>query len=136
MAKRISALVSNYQKGVFGKKNKNGLILSEIQNLILYQVAAWPETLNVVGNKMAKVCSLMEYPLANKAIEGKSMAMLRIEPIKWWIIGGKVENILSQEGNILNLSHKKIENMTYKDFFYNYKKLLNVISLEEVEKLI
>ena len=85
MVERISALVTNYQKGVFGKKDKTGLILSEIQDLILYQVAAWPETLDKVGNKIAKVCSLVKYPLANKAVEGDTMAMLRIEPIKWWV---------------------------------------------------
>ena len=46
MVKRISSLIENYHKGVFGKKDKIGVILSEVQDLILYQVAAWPETLS------------------------------------------------------------------------------------------
>ena len=107
MVERISALVTNYQKGVFGKKDKTGLILSEIRDLILYQAAAWPKTLDKVGNKIAKACSLVEYPSANKAIEGSTIAMLRIEPLKWWIVGGKIDNFLPEEGNILELSHSR-----------------------------
>ena len=51
MLKRIPALDQYYQKGVFGKKVKTGVIFSEITDLILFQVAAWPETLNDVGLK-------------------------------------------------------------------------------------
>ena len=38
--------------------------------------------------------------------------------------------------NILNVPLKKIEQMSYKDFFFNYKKLLNVISFNDVDELI
>jgi heterotetrameric sarcosine oxidase gamma subunit len=107
MAKRISALAKCYNKGLFGKKNKKGIILSEVQNLILYQVAAWPETLNGVGIKLAEVCNLKEYPLANKALSESQIAMLRIEPLKWWIIGIKIEELLPEEGSILDLSHSR-----------------------------
>ena len=62
MDKRISALDQCYQKGVFGKKDKKGVILSEVHDLILYQVAAWPETLNEVGTKLAKAFNFKEYP--------------------------------------------------------------------------
>ena len=107
MDKRISALSTFYQKGVFGKKNISGVILSEIKDLILYQVAAWPETLNVVGNKLAKSCNLKEYPSINKAVSNSHIAILRKEPLKWWIIGNTVENLPSEEGNILDLSHSQ-----------------------------
>ena len=107
MPKRISSLAQAYQKGVFGKKDKTGVILSEVQDLILYQVAAWPETLEEVGTKLAKSCNLKEYPLASKALNGFQVAMLRIEPLKWWIIGGEVEELSSEEGSILDLSHSR-----------------------------
>ena len=107
MDKRVSALDKFYQKGVFGKKDKTGVILSEVRDLILYQVAAWPETLSEVGTKLAKSCNLKEYPLANKAVSNSHMAMLRKEPLKWWIIGNTVENLPSEEGNILDLSHSQ-----------------------------
>ena len=107
MDKRISALSKSYQKGVFGKKDTTGVILSEIQTLILYQVAAWPETLNQVGNKLAKSCNLKEYPSVNKAESNSHISILRKEPLKWWIIGNKIEDLSSEEGSILDLSHSQ-----------------------------
>ena len=107
MAKRISALAKSYQKGVFGKKDKTGVILLEIKDLILYQVAAWPETLDEVGKKLAKSCNLKEYPSTNKAVSNSHIAILRKEPLKWWIIGNTVEDFPSEEGNILDLSHSQ-----------------------------
>ena len=107
MAKRISALYNSYHLGVFGKKNITGVVLSEINELILYQVAAWPETLNKVGIKLAKACYLEEYPSANKAISNSKIAILRIEPLKWWILGSKIEELSSEEGSILDLSHSR-----------------------------
>ena len=107
MPKRISALAQIYQKGVFGKKDKIGVILSEVQDLILYQVAAWPETLNEVGTKLAKSCNLKEYPSINKALSNSHITMLRKEPLKWWIIGNTVDDLPAEEGNILDLSHSQ-----------------------------
>ena len=107
MVKRISSLIENYQKGIFGKKDKIGVILSEVQDLVLYQVAAWPETLNSVGTKLAKAYNLKEYPSANKALKGSKVAILRIEPLKWWIVGGEIKELSFDEGNILDLSHSR-----------------------------
>ena len=107
MDKGISALNQSYQNGIFGKKNKKGVVLLEVQDLILYQVAAWPETLSYVGTKLAKACNLKEYPLASKALNGFQVAMLRIEPLKWWIIGGEAVELSSEEGSILDLSHSR-----------------------------
>ena len=107
MVKRISALNKYYQKGVFGKKDTTGVILSEIKNLILYQVAAWPETLNQVGNKLAKSCNLKEYPSVNKAESNSHISILRKEPLKWWIIGNKLADLSSEEGSIIDLSHSQ-----------------------------
>jgi sarcosine oxidase subunit gamma len=107
MVKRISALAKHYKKGVFGKKDTKGVILSEINELILYQVSSWPETLNDVGIKLAKTCNLKEYPKANKAISGSQKVILRIEPLKWWVIGIKIAELLPEEGSILDLSHSR-----------------------------
>ena len=107
MTKRISALYKFYQKGVFGKKNTKGVILSEVSNLILYQVAAWPETLNDVGINLAKSFNLKQYPSANRAVSSSQIAMLRIEPLKWWVIGSEIKEISSEKGSILDLSHSR-----------------------------
>lgn len=109
MVKRISSLYQNYPKGVFGKKGKIGIVFSEMNDLILYQVAAWPETLNDVGVKLAQTCNLKEFPSANKALNGSQVAMLRIEPLKWWFIGGKIKELSPEEGSILDLSHSRTQ---------------------------
>ena len=107
MDKRVSALNKSYQKGVFGKKDIVGITLLEINNLILYQVATWPETLDEVGTKLAKSCNLKEYPSANKAVNNSHVTMLRKEPLKWWIIGNTIEDLSSEEGSIIDLSHSQ-----------------------------
>ena len=107
MVKRISALDKYFQKGVFGKTDKTGLILSVVQDLILYQVAAWPDTLNDVGTKIAKVCNLKEFPSANQAVCSSEIAILRVEPLKWWIIGNKINELSAENGSIIDLSHSR-----------------------------
>ncbi len=107
MLKRISAFDQYYQQGVFGKKEKTGIIFSEITDLVLFQVATWPETLNAVGARLAQACNLKEFPLANIAVDGSQAAILRIEPLKWWIIGSKIEELSPEEGSILDLSHSR-----------------------------
>ena len=107
MVERLSALRGYYKTGIFGKKEKVGIVMSEIQDLILYQVAAWPNTLDKVGTEIAQSLGLNKYPGPNRAIEGNQLSLLRIEPLKWWIIGGEVVELSSEEGSILDLSHSR-----------------------------
>ena len=105
MAKRSSALVSNYLVGINATNDESRLQLSEIKNLQLTQVAAWPESINKVGSDIANHLNLNEYALPNKAIINNSVVMMRIEPLKWWIIGSDVPMLSSDEGTSLDLSH-------------------------------
>ena len=108
MVKRISALEGYYHKGVYGIKDNLGVNVFEVRDLILYQVAAWPDTLNVVGKKIAKFLNLEEYPDTNKALSASEVSMLRIEPLKWWVIGKAIlEELTVEEGSILDISHSR-----------------------------
>ena len=90
MVNRSSALESNYPVGINATNNESRLQLSEIKNLQLTQVAAWPDSINKVGSYIANHLNLNEYALApNKAIVNNSVVMMRIEPLKWWIIGSE-----------------------------------------------
>ena len=109
MVKRISALEGQYQKGIFGKQDSLGIELSEVRNLILFQVGAWPNTLNDVGTKVSKLLNLAEYPKANKASSISEVSMLRVEPLKWWVIGKEISDLTVGEGNILDLSHSRTQ---------------------------
>ena len=105
MAKRSSALESNYPVGINAANNESRLQLSEIKNLQLTQVAAWPESINKVGSNIANHLNFSEYAPPNKAIVNNSVVMMRIEPLKWWIIGSDVPILSSNEGTSLDLSH-------------------------------
>lgn len=105
MAKRSSALESNYPVGINAANNESGLQLSEIKNLQLTQVAAWPDSINKVGSNIANHLNFSEYAPPNKAIVNNSVVMMRIEPLKWWIIGSDIPMLSSDDGTSLNLSH-------------------------------
>jgi heterotetrameric sarcosine oxidase gamma subunit len=91
--------------GIKGTKKESLLQLSEIKNLQLTQVAAWPDSIKIVGSNVANHLNFNEYALPNKAIVKNSVVMMRIEPLKWWIIGSDVPILPSNEGTSLDLSH-------------------------------
>ena len=105
MTNRSSALESNYLVGINAANNESRLQLSEIKNLQLTQVAAWPESINKVGSNIANHLNFSEYAPPNKAIVNNSVVMMRIEPLKWWIVGSDVPMLSSNEGTSLDLSH-------------------------------
>jgi heterotetrameric sarcosine oxidase gamma subunit len=105
MANRSSALESNYNVGINVINDESRLQLREIKNLQLTQVAAWPDSINKVGSDIANHLKLNEYALPNKAIVKNSVVMMRIEPLKWWIIGTGIPMLKSDNGTLLDLSH-------------------------------
>ena len=105
MVKRSSALESNYSVGINVTNDESQLQLREIKNLQLTQVAAWADSINKVGSDIANYLNLSEYALPNKVIVNNSVAMMRIEPLKWWIVGSDVPMLSSDEGTSLDLSH-------------------------------
>ena len=127
MAKKyVSALEGHYRKDSFDLEGKSNIILSEIKGTIINQVAAWPDTLNDIGTKVSQTLNLEKYPEANKVVSLGSIAMLRIEPLKWWVItSGEIEYQdlidpsipifkslekyidLSDKGSFLDLSHSR-----------------------------
>jgi len=58
-----------------------------------------------VGSNIAKHLNLNEYALSNKAIVNNSVVMMRIESLKWWIIGSDIPTLTSNEGTSVDLSH-------------------------------
>ena len=105
MVNRSSALESNYSVGHNPTNNESRLQLSEIKNLQLTQVAAWPDSINKIGSYIANHLNLNEYATPSKAIVNNSVVMMRIEPLKWWIVGSGVPTLSSNEGTTLDLSH-------------------------------
>ena len=124
--KYLSALEGHYHKGSFDQHGKSGIILSDVRSTIINQVAVWPDTLNDIGTKISQSLNLEQFPEANKAISSDKVAMLRIEPLKWWIISPRgidhqdfedsslsilksLEKYIDlvEKGNFLDLSHSR-----------------------------
>ncbi len=110
MVDRISALAGYYRTGKFGilgEDQSAAVILEDIRDLVLHQVAAWPDTVEAVGTKAAKAADCKNAPGPCKAEVGKNGVLLRIEPQKWWMVGGEPPELDAEQGDTLDLSHSR-----------------------------
>ncbi len=107
MADRISALHGHYAHGTTGPADAAGIVLREITDLVLHQIAAWPDTLTQVGKQAAQAANVPSAPGPGAAAVSATGALLRIEPLKWWMIGGKAPQLNPEQGTTLDLSHSR-----------------------------
>ncbi len=94
MVERASALDGHYEPGCFGADGDPGVSLSEVRDLTLWQVAAWPDSLAAVSEKAG-------------AAAGTNGTLLLIEPLKWWLVGAQAPELQADQGAILDLSHSR-----------------------------
>ncbi len=107
MAERISALEGHVATGRFGADGEVGVTLCEVPGLTLHQVAAWPDSLATVGAKAAKAAGAKAAPGPCAAAVGSEGALLRVEPLKWWLFGVAAPALAPAEGATLDLSHSR-----------------------------
>jgi len=110
MVDRVSALEGYYRPGKFGRLASSdgaGVILTEIRDLELHQVAAWPDTLQAVGKQAAKAAGCRSAPGPCRAEFGGNAALLRVEPLKWWMVGAMAPGLDAEQGSTLDLSHSR-----------------------------
>lgn len=105
MVNRTSALISKYNTGSFSIDNKITLIFKEIKDLDIKQVAGWTSTLKNVEAKLSNFFNISGAPGFNQALSNAKIHLLRIEPLKWWLIGDRNFELTSAEGTIVDLSH-------------------------------
>ena len=121
MVNRISALITNYKIGSFKVDEKITLTFQEIRDLNIKQIAAWPSTIENIDLKLANILNSKNAPGFNQAQSINNKHILRIEPLKWWVIGGDDIEITSEEGAIVDLSHAftsiEIKGASVKKFF-------------------
>lgn len=109
MVDRISALDGHYHSGRFGTDGDTGVCLQLIRDLQLQQVAAWPDTIRKAADAAAKAAGADEAPAPGSAINGERGAILRIEPLKWWLVGVDSLQIDPEQGATLDLSHSRTQ---------------------------
>ncbi len=106
---RVSGLHGYYHTGRFGADNGSGpgVTLQEINELTLWQVAAWPEAFAAVSASVAKQCGVSKAPAPGQAEVGEKAVLLRAEPLKYWVIGMVPSELSSDEGAIVDQSHSR-----------------------------
>ena len=112
MVDRMSARAGYYRTGKFGilgEDQSAGVILEDIHDLILHQVAAWPDTVDAVGEQAAKAAGSKTAPGPCQAEVGKNASLLRIEPLNWLMIGAEAPELDAQQGATLDISHSRTQ---------------------------
>lgn len=107
MAERQSALAGHYQSGRFGEPGEPGLVVHEIRDLMLYQIATWPDTIDAVARHATATAGADTAPGPGQAVPGTNGTLLRVEPLKWWLYGTRARPIDPEQGATLDLSHAR-----------------------------
>ena len=107
MAERISALRGYYQPGGYGRPGTPGVVMQEIPGLVMHQVAAWPQSLNSVESDLVHYMGLGQAVDPGQVSVEKKGAMLRIEPLKWWLLGSQPPAFDVEHAVIVDLSHAR-----------------------------
>ncbi len=101
---RVSALASHYKPVSVANA---GVTLTEVKGLTLWQLAAWPDTVQRVAQGVATQLSLSAAPGFGKVESNGAVSMLRIEPLKFWVIGSALTELDANDGVIIDLSHSR-----------------------------
>ncbi len=107
---RISALHGHYSTGKVGEISADGsagIVLENVEGLVLYQVAGWVDTMDMVAEQIAKVAKAASAPGPGRAMAGQNGTLLRVEPMKWWLIDVPAPVLLPEHGTSLDLSHSR-----------------------------
>jgi heterotetrameric sarcosine oxidase gamma subunit len=105
MVNRASALITNYKIGSVKVDEKITLTFQEIRDLNIKQISAWPSTIESVDLKLANIIHTKKAPGFNQTLSNNNRHILRIDPLKWWLIGDNNIELETELGTTLDLSH-------------------------------
>jgi len=109
MAERTSALAGYCRPGLYGQPGEPGVHLQEVPELLLHQIAAWPQTLGTVGAQVAQALGVPSAPGPGQVTTTTGGTILRVEPLKWWIHGAQAPKLTPADGSVLELSHSRTQ---------------------------
>lgn len=111
MAEWRSALKGQLPLGKVGTSDGIGVTFSEVTRFSLFQIAAWPETWKPDWAKAARLAGTETAPGPGMMAQGAKGTLLRIEPLKWWLISrDDRKNRISlaiEDGVVLDLSSSR-----------------------------
>ncbi len=101
---RVSALAKHYKPII---KDNPGVTLTEVPGLTLWQLAVWPDSLQRVASAVADQIGVSGAPGFGRSNTQAAVSMLRIEPLKFWVIGAALTEPDPNDGAVLDLSHSR-----------------------------
>ncbi len=101
---RVSALAAHHKPITLSQP---GVTLTEVRDLTLWQLAVWPDTLTATANQAVEALGLSSVPGFCRAESNGDVAMLRIEPCKFWVYGVQPPEIEASNGAVIDLSHSR-----------------------------
>src|SRR6056300_544982 len=111
MVKSVSALHGHMKKGRYGSTGKPGVCIEEVSVASLIQISSWPDTVPDTEKVAAKSAGLRAAPGPGQVRIGKKSNLLRIEPLKWWVISDHVEialpSVVAEKGMVLDLASSR-----------------------------
>lgn len=112
MVEPVSPLAGHVTPGRSGLATQAapGIRLSERRIASLWQVAAWPDRLSQAGGAAAAAAGVPEAPGPGGTLAGSAATLMRIEPLKWWIVAATPIDrpaLDGQDGTVLDLSHAR-----------------------------
>ncbi|WP_347310789.1 sarcosine oxidase subunit gamma [Defluviimonas sp. SAOS-178_SWC] len=109
MADALSAVVDHLVPGRSGTPGMAGVRFSEIRGSTLIQFAAWPDSAVRAGAEAAKAVGAKLAPKPGRVTTGTDGTLLRVEPLKWWLISetAKAPSLSSEAGVALDLSQSR-----------------------------
>ena len=103
---RVSALSGHIIPGHHGVEG-SGVTIKEVPELNLWQMAAWADTVENAAATMAQQAGVSSVPGFTSATGDHKLALLRIEPLKFWVFGASVTSDNSEQSVVLDLSHSR-----------------------------
>ena len=104
MLNRNSAIIEKYKIGKYPFDDNIEIILSENRNLIIQQIAAWPDEISNIEKLLSDQLGLQQNIDFNRGEIINNNSVWRMEPSKWWLIGRTIE-LPENIATSLELSH-------------------------------
>lgn len=103
MLNRNSAIIEKYKIGKYPFEENIEIIFSENRNLIIQQIAAWPDEILNLEKLFADQLGAQPVDF-NRGENFKNNSLWRMEPSKWWLLGSTIQ-VPENVGTSLELSH-------------------------------
>ena len=115
MLEQLSALAAHYHTGPTGDVGADGpgVTLREVRDAGLWQISAWPETMDEVGQKLAEQVGADAALGPLQSVAGAKGTLLRVQPFVWWLTRSdeatakQAMEIDAEQGTSLDLSHSR-----------------------------